>query len=448
MQYFKPPQPWAVVVDASSFGLMAATTARAFDSGFGCWGWQRRQARHGQQELVRGIEEVQVGVDGSVGSCDENSGLTRVVDGDISFETSAATRLFDDVRGIVGWQQVNPAETDASWFARVIESLLVNKMRRKDVDGLRVRVLCGDGSTVGTEQVLEPNRHVSRGGVEARAACGSVGVGTRAFVAGADEQTATLRSIGKERRVVHVERIESAFSQKGCILLVRCGLESVAEKIEGNIRVEGGGAGSAAKTLIWQPAPASAVVREGEVRCLARRSAQLARKARGVCCEISERDGLDAFGHNGARWSKTLERIVEAHGLVRDEFGEDVSGKDLCERTEPQERVLGGRLMGVRRGLAVSTEKYLIVANDDENHTGRTGLKKEICAERLSGLEVGSRWRRRRLREGWHEGQHERERKQCEQEFRVAHFVVRSQSTKPSDFLKTENAVVRTCVAR
>ena len=45
--------------------------------------------------------------------------------------------------------------------------------------------------------------------------------------------------------------------------------------------------------------------------------------------------------------------------------------------------------MGVRRGLAVSTEKDLIVANDDENHASRTGLKEEICAEGVCGLEVG-----------------------------------------------------------
>jgi hypothetical protein len=34
--------------------------------------------------------------------------------------------------------------------------------------------------------------------------------------------------------------------------------------------------------------------------------------------------------------------------------------------------------MRVGPGLAVSTEKDLIVANDDENHTGGAGLKEEI----------------------------------------------------------------------
>jgi hypothetical protein len=39
----------------------------AFGCRFGWWRWERRQTRHGEQELVRGIEEVQVGVDRSVG---------------------------------------------------------------------------------------------------------------------------------------------------------------------------------------------------------------------------------------------------------------------------------------------------------------------------------------------------------------------------------------------
>jgi hypothetical protein len=34
--------------------------------------------------------------------------------------------------------------------------------------------------------------------------------------------------------------------------------------------------------------------------------------------------------------------------------------------------------MGVGRGLAVSAEKDPIVANNDENNTGGTGLKEEI----------------------------------------------------------------------
>ena len=89
-----------------------------------------------------------------------------------------------------------------------------------------------------------------------------------------------------------------------------------------------------------------------------------------MCRHIGERDGADALGNMGARRGVALERIVEPHGLVRDEFGENVGGKDLCERAEPQQRILRGKLMGVGRGFAVSAEEHLIVANDDENHTG------------------------------------------------------------------------------
>ncbi len=178
------------------------------------------------------------------------------------------------------------------------------------------------------------------------------------------------------------------------------GLEGVAEEVEGNIRVEGGGTGSAVETLVWQPVPAVAVVGEGEVRRFGRSVAQFSWEAGCVRREIGQCDGLAAFGYNGAGWSEALERIVEAHGLVRDEFGEDVGSKDLCERAEPQQRVLGGKLMGVGRRFAVSAEKDLIVANDNENHTGGAGLKEEIFAERTSGLGVEERWRKRRLRQG------------------------------------------------
>jgi hypothetical protein len=34
------------------------------------------------------------------------------------------------------------------------------------------------------------------------------------------------------------------------------------------------------------------------------------------------------------------EHIVEPHGLVRDEFGEDVGGNDHCERAQLPQRVL------------------------------------------------------------------------------------------------------------
>jgi hypothetical protein len=103
--------------------------------------------------------------------------------------------------------------------------------------------------------------------------------------------------------------------------------------------------------------------------------------------------------------------------------------------------------MGLGRSLAVSAEKDLIVANYDENHTGCTGLKKQICAKSASGLEVGERWRRQYLREGRPEGQQGQEGKQCVQDFWVAHFTFRSQSTEPGRLSENRNAVLWTYVA-
>jgi hypothetical protein len=376
-----------------------------------------------------------VGVDRTLGGAEEDGGVARVADGDVGFESGSSTRFFDDMRGGVKWQEVNPAKAEAGWLAGVVEPLLADKIRRKDVDGLSSRVLNGEAWTTGSEQVLKPDRHIGRGGVEAGTPSGGLSGGAGPFVAGADEKMAALLSIGKESRVPHVERAESALGKKGGVLLVRGGLEGVAEEVESKIRVDGGATGSAAETLVWQPAPAGAIVGEGEGRRPWRGIAQFSWEAGCVCRKIRERDGHGAFGHKRAGWSKALERIVEPHGLVRDEFGEDVSGKDFCERAEPQQRLLGGKLMGVGRGLAVSAEKYLMVANDDENHAGGTGLKEEICAESASRLEVEERCWGRRLGEGRHERKHEQEGKQCAQ-VSLVHFLIASlKGTQPRSSL-------------
>ena len=165
-----------------------------------------------------------MGVDGTVGGGEEDGDAARVIDGDISFEAGTSTRLFDDVGGIVGWQDVNPAETYTSWVAGVVESLLADETRRRDVDGLRGRVLWGNSRAISPNEVLEPDRHIGRGGVETGTSGCGLGGGAGSFVVCADEQTAALRSSGKECRVVHVEWVESALSKKGRVLLVRGGL--------------------------------------------------------------------------------------------------------------------------------------------------------------------------------------------------------------------------------
>jgi hypothetical protein len=128
-----------------------------------------------------------------------------------------------------------------------------------------------------------------------------------------------------------VERVESAFGKKGCVLFVCRDLESIAEEVEGDIRVDGGGTGSAAETLVSQPSPASAIVREGEVRDPGRCIAQFSWEAGCVGSEISKSDGLDAFGHQNIVGSEILKWIFKPYGFVPYEFGEDVGGEDLCK---------------------------------------------------------------------------------------------------------------------
>ena len=142
---------------------------------------------------------------------------------------------------------------------------------------------------------------------------------------------AALLLAWKERRVLHVERVESALRKKGCVLFVRGGLKGIAEEVEGDIRVERGSTGSATETLVWQPSPAGPIVREREVRDPARRLAEFSREAGCVGSEIGKGDGVDAFGHDNVLGSETLEWIIEPYGLVRYEFGEYIGGEDFCE---------------------------------------------------------------------------------------------------------------------
>ena len=169
-------------------------------------------------------------VDGTVGGGQKDGSAAGVVDGDVGFEAGSATGLFDDVRGGVDGQDVNPAETDACGLAGVVESLLADEIRRKDVDGLRGGVLCGDAWAAGPEQVLEPDRHIGCGGVEAGASGGGFGGGAGSLVVGADEQMAALLGVGEEGRVLHMERVEGALGEECGVWLVGGGLEGIAEE--------------------------------------------------------------------------------------------------------------------------------------------------------------------------------------------------------------------------
>ncbi len=95
----------------------------------------------GEQQFVRGIEEVHMSIDGTVDNCEKYGSVLRVVDGEVGREAGTTARFFNDVRKRINWQQMNPPETDTGWFAGMIESLLTDQMRRKNVDDLSCRVL-------------------------------------------------------------------------------------------------------------------------------------------------------------------------------------------------------------------------------------------------------------------------------------------------------------------
>ena len=78
-----------------------------------------------------------MGVRGAVGGGDKDCGAAGVVDGDVGLEAGSAAGLFDDVRGRVGGQEMDPAQADAGGLAGVVESLLVDELRWEDLDGLR-----------------------------------------------------------------------------------------------------------------------------------------------------------------------------------------------------------------------------------------------------------------------------------------------------------------------
>ena len=120
-----------------------AVRARAFACWFGRWRRQRRQTGQGEQEFVRGIEEVEVSFHRTVRRSEEDRGMPRVVDGDIGLEACATARFFNDVRWRVDWQDMNPSETNTGRFAGMVESLLAYEMRGNNVDGLSVRIQRG-----------------------------------------------------------------------------------------------------------------------------------------------------------------------------------------------------------------------------------------------------------------------------------------------------------------
>ena len=176
-----------------------------------------------------------MGLDRTFRGGEEYGRAARVVDGDICLEPGSTTGLFDDVRWGVDWQNVNPAETDTCWLACMVESPLPDKARREKINGLSGWVLRRETLVAAPNQVLKPDRHIGRGGAEAGTPSRRLGDAAGSLVMGALEQIFTLFCAGKVRRVLHVQRVESALRKKSCVWLVSGGLERIAEEIEGDI---------------------------------------------------------------------------------------------------------------------------------------------------------------------------------------------------------------------
>lgn len=149
--------------------------------------WQRRETRHGEQKFVRGVEEVDMGIDRAVGCGHKDGSVAGVIESDIRLETSSASRLLDDVRRGISGQDVNPAKADARRLAGVVESFLAQEIGRKNVNALSGRILNGDVWTTGSKQVFEPDRHVVGCGIEAGASGGGLGCCAGSLFASADQ---------------------------------------------------------------------------------------------------------------------------------------------------------------------------------------------------------------------------------------------------------------------
>lgn len=119
-----------------------------------------------------------------------------------------------------------------------------------------------------------------------------------------------------------------------------------------------------------------------------------------MCRKIEEGDGLVALRNKRARWSESLERIVQPHHLFHGELGERVRSKYLCQGAKSHERILRRNLMRIGCGFAVSAKDGLVALNDNEHHSRGSGLHEEISAEGIHRLETRERCCGRCLSEG------------------------------------------------
>jgi len=81
-------------------GLSGTVTANCVDPG--CGHGERGEAGHGEEEVVGGVEEVDVGVAGTLGGGYKDGCPVGVVYGDVGGKACAAAGFFDDMRWGVG----------------------------------------------------------------------------------------------------------------------------------------------------------------------------------------------------------------------------------------------------------------------------------------------------------------------------------------------------------
>jgi hypothetical protein len=259
------------------------------------------------------------------GQGQKHAGVPGRIQRDVSGEARAGAGLLQDHGWIATLSQLEPAEADAGWLACVVESLRAAEGCEVDVDSLR-------GGVLPVEQITEPSRHVRGRTVEAAGTVGGGGVGTRAFVMIAAEELGALLRRRCECGVAHAQRRCDAFGEQAWIGLACGGLERIGQQIEGNVRIEGGGAGWGEKLLPGQPRPALWVGGVSEVRCVRGRRPDFASQAGGVGGEVFQRDGTRGRAVQGSRGNpgiggrKALQGIVEANGPVSHQAREQIAG--------------------------------------------------------------------------------------------------------------------------
>ena len=185
-----------------------------------------------------------------------------------------------------------------------------------------------------------------------------------------------------------MEGMQSVLGEESGILFLRGSRQRIAEKVVGYIRIESRLSRGAAEPLVGQPSPARIKVREGEMSRLRRKIPKLSGKSRSMRGKTQKGNWAISLGHHSTRRRKALQWIIETQSLCSDRFLQEIAREYLRERTEAQQRVLGGKLVGVGSRLSVSLKEYLMSPNHYEDHSGRSGLPEQLGTQVADALQV------------------------------------------------------------